>query len=213
MCHNTRGATSHGWPLTSLVKSGSSPNNVGNPRQYCRHLLDLSVRENHGGTRQVGYIRKPQEMPQSMSSWTQVSGWTDVFQDSWSQLWLCVEWVKQDCSPRRLCSHPPRLALWTILSTIHDPQSTILWTILSVVSIQSTRVSCRTTPRSSSQSKRCWRYQQEESLTLWFISQQRVMWRIQLETRWSGERHNKKQGPERGKPNRASVDQEEKAKE
>ena len=47
-------ATSHGWPVTSLVKSGSSPNNVGNPRQYCRHLLDLSVRENHGGTRQVG---------------------------------------------------------------------------------------------------------------------------------------------------------------
>ena len=47
-------ATSHGWPVTSLVKSGSSPNNVGNPRQYSRHLLDLSVRENHGGTRQVG---------------------------------------------------------------------------------------------------------------------------------------------------------------
>ena len=47
-------ATSHGWPVTSLVKSGSSPNNVGNPSQYCRHLLDLSVRENHGGTRQVG---------------------------------------------------------------------------------------------------------------------------------------------------------------
>ena len=33
--------TSHGWPVTSLVKSGSSPNNVGNPSQYCRHLLDL----------------------------------------------------------------------------------------------------------------------------------------------------------------------------
>ena len=148
-----------------------------------------------------------------MTSWTQVPGWKDVFQDSLSQLWLSVEWVKQDCTRRRLCSHPPRLALWTILSAIHKPQSTILRTILSIVSIQSTRVSCPTTPRSTFQSKRCWKYQQEESLTLWFISQQRVMWRIQLETRWSEERQHRKQGPERGKPNRARADPEEKAKE
>ena len=152
-------------------------------------------------------------MPQSMSSWTQVSGWTVVFQESLSQLWRCVEWVKQDCTRRRLCSHPPRLALWTILSTIHNPQSIILWTILSIVSIQSTWVSCPTTPRSSFQRKRCWWGQQEESLTLWFISQQRVMWRIQLETSWWRERQHRKQEPERGRPNRASVNPEEKAKE
>merc|ERR1712012_911829 len=53
-----------------------------------------------------------------------------------------------------------------------NPQFTILRTILSIVSIQSTRVSCPISPRSTFQSKR---YQQEESLTLWFISQQKVM--------------------------------------